>query len=98
MTEEEGVQLERVKRLREEWKKVDPETVELDTWKCDTFACLGGHAAQMKTFQKEGFVLEESKQLFGRALFHPRYKEETGLAACYKFFGGRDIFECKGDC
>ena len=52
----EVLQLERVRQLREEWKKVNPNKVYLERIynRCGTPACLAGHASCMPVFIAQG--------------------------------------------
>lgn len=82
--------LERLKLLQEKWKSVDPGTVDLEIWSCGTYACLGGHAAQMPEFMAEGFEI---------VCDVPNFRHHIGMAACTEFFGDRwGIFDCRGVC
>jgi hypothetical protein len=62
------------------WLTVDPESVDLDIWACDTHACLGGHATQIPRFIDEGLRLSVRSEA-------PRYNNTSGTEALYLFFG-----------
>ena len=85
------VQYNRVKRLRKAFADVPESEVDLRVWRCDTHACLAGHATNMETFQKEGFELR-SQWVGGTLVTFPKFQKKTHLNACEAFFGSAELF------
>ena len=75
---------ERLLRLADHLETVPPETFDLSTWKCSSFACAVGHAADIPKFAAAGFSVYNL----------PCYNGKTGRAAVFKFFGiGAETFK-----
>ncbi len=82
------INIPRIRVLAKFWKSVDPKTVNLDTWKCETHACLAGHAANIPEFADAGYYLT----WVDCGVDMPAFKEFKSHEAVEEFFGA-DAFE-----
>jgi hypothetical protein len=88
------IQLERLKRLRKYWMNIDPKTVDLDNWKCSSYACLLGHACQFHEFNKQGLGLQEENENLPIYINQETSNESFGFNAGSAFFGcDTDVFD-----
>lgn len=69
---------ERLLRLIDILKSVDPEHYDQTYWICGSTACAGGHAAQDADFNELGLTLSEAS---------PRFDGHLGIDALQRFFG-----------
>jgi hypothetical protein len=78
-------QLGRLKKLREFWRSVSKEQVDLSNWTspCGTKHCAAGWAAQVPEFIKEGFCMYITEW----GVQYPIYGELTTIEAIQYFFG-----------
>lgn len=75
------------------WAEVPPRRVKLDSWKCGTHACFGGHMATWPEFQAKGVFPDERDGA-------PRMMGEDGLnvgtwTVAQHLFGNHELFRVR---